>query len=80
MKNAKLILQNVPESRKIRLNVNAETRQKKFSLSLKLDSHIPENFCQIKVIPVVFKKIGSFICLVFKNGNKRIIKLQILFS
>ena len=43
---------------------------------LKWGSHVPENFCQIKVIPSgVHKKIASFVCLVFKNEDKWILKL-----
>ena len=37
---------------------------------LKLDYHIPENFSQIKILPVLFEKIPPFGCLVFKNENK----------
>ena len=33
---------------------------------LKSDSHVPENFCQIKIFPSLVQKI----CLVFKNENK----------
>ena len=47
---------------------------------LKSDSHVPENFWQVKIIPSIVQKIPSFVCLVFKNENKGILKLQILFS
>ena len=51
------------------------------SLSLKSDSHVSENFCQIKKLsPALFEKIPSFVCLVFKFEIKWILKLQILFS
>ena len=43
--------------------------------NLKSNSHVPENFCQIKVIPSGVQKILSFPCLVFKNENKWILKL-----
>ena len=38
---------------------------------LKSDSHVPGNFCQIKIFPShVNKKIPSFICLVFQNETE----------
>ena len=42
---------------------------KNLPYQLKSDSQVPENFCQLKLSPVVFKKIPSFLCLVFKNEN-----------
>ena len=36
---------------------------------LKSDSHVPEKFCQIKVISNGVQK-NSIICLVFENENK----------
>ena len=47
---------------------------KNLPYQLKSDSQVPENFCQLKLSPVVFKKIPSFLCLVFKNENKLILK------
>ena len=43
---------------------------KKLCLTLKSDSHVSENFCQIKIFPSPIKKIPSFVCLVLKNENK----------
>ena len=37
---------------------------------LRLYSHVPERFWQIKIFPFLLKKILSFACLVFKNENK----------
>ena len=34
---------------------------------LKSDSHVPEDFCQIKVFPSYVRKIPSFVYFVFKN-------------
>ena len=49
-------------------------------MRLKSDSHVKENFCQIKVSPALFERIPSFVCLVSKIENKWILKLQNLFS
>ena len=47
--------------------VSSKTR----SFLLKLDSHVPENFgkifAKLKFSSVLFEKIPSFDCLVFKN-------------
>ena len=45
------------------------------STSLKSDFHVPENFAKLKFSSVFFKKIPSFICLVFKNKNKWSLKV-----
>ena len=37
-------------------------------------------FAKLKFSPALFEKIPSFVFLVFKNENKRILKLQNLFS
>ena len=37
-------------------------------------SHVPENFCQIKIFPSHFQK-NTMICLVFENENKWILKV-----
>ena len=47
--------------------------EKRFKV--KLDSHVPENFCQIKIFSTLLQKIPSFVCLVFKNENEWILKL-----
>ena len=42
--------------------------------NLKLDPHVPEKFCQIKLFPSLVRKNGS-ICLVFQNENKWILRV-----
>ena len=42
--------------------------------SLKSDSHGSENFSIVKFAPALFEKIPSFVCLVFKKENKRVLK------
>ena len=37
-------------------------------------------FAKLKFSPAMFEKMPSFVCLVFKIKNKRILKLQNLFS
>ena len=39
-----------------------------------------KTFAKLKFFPALFKKIQSFVCLVFKIENKLILKLQNLFS
>ena len=39
-----------------------------------------KSFAILKFYPVLFEKIPSFVCLVFKNENKWILKLKIWFS
>ena len=36
---------------------------------LKSDSHVPGNFCQIKIFPSHLRK-NTIICLVFQNENE----------
>lgn len=44
-------------------------------LSLNSGSHIPENFCQIKVFPGLVQKISSNVYLMFENEHKRVLKV-----
>ena len=49
------------------------------AFSLKSDSHVPENFCQFKIF-LSFVLKSTIVCLLFKNENKLILKLQILYA
>ena len=37
-------------------------------------------FAKLKFFPALFKKISSFVCFLFKNENKWILKFEISFS
>ena len=39
-----------------------------------------KTFAKLKFFATLFEKIPSFVCLVFKNESKQILKLQNLFS
>ena len=44
-------------------------------IALKPDLKSDKVFAKLKFSPVLFKKIPLFLCLVFKNQNKWILKL-----